>query len=49
MACRRLSEEEAAASKHALENVKPDWAIIQCIMEEFVSTEAEISSAEGEV
>ena len=49
LACRRLSREEAAASKHALENVEPDWAIIQCIMEEFISNKAEISSVQGEV
>ena len=48
MNCRRLSKEEAAASKHALENVKPDWATIQRIMEEFISDNAVASPAQGE-
>ena len=47
--CRRLSGEEAAASKHALEKVKPEWAVIQRIMEEFISTNAQASPAQGEV
>lgn len=40
--CRRLSEEESAVSKQALETVEPDSAAIQRIMEAFVQQPAAI-------
>lgn len=47
--CRRLSEDEAAASKDALENVKPDSATVQAIMQAFVSGSGEAGALHGEV
>jgi hypothetical protein len=36
LTCRRLSEEESAASRHALEAVEPHSPLLQAIMEAFV-------------
>ena len=47
--CRRLSEDEAAASKDALENVEPDSATIQAIMQAFVSGSGEAGATAGKV
>lgn len=47
--CRRLSEDEAAASKYALENMEPDSATIQAIMQAFVSCSGEAGAPQGEM
>jgi len=49
LACSRLSKEESAASKAALENVKPDSATIQSMMQAFITSNAEARPFQGEV
>ena len=49
LACRRLSEEESAASKAALESVKTDSATIQSMMQAFITSNAEARPFPGEV
>ena len=45
--CRRLTSEEAAASKDALSNVQPDTDAIRSIMQAFITGSAELKPQQG--